>query len=86
MNITKNIIDINDKLKAVTGSMTGMDVNKLTKTQATEMINDLNKEMKLLAKGLEFEKAALIRDQINDIRNLILDDSAKGLKEFLGTY
>jgi excinuclease ABC subunit B len=84
--IQKNIKDINDKLKAVTGSMTGMDVNKLTKTQATEMINDLNKEMKLLAKGLEFEKAALIRDQINDIRNLILDDSAKGLKEFLGTY
>jgi len=84
--IQKNIKDINDKFRKVTGSMTGMDVNKLTKKQAAEMIDDLNKEMKLLAKGLEFEKAALIRDQINDIRNLVLDDSAKGLKEFLGTY
>jgi excinuclease ABC subunit B len=84
--IQKNIKDINDKFRKVTGTMTGMDVNKLTKKQAAEMIDDLNKEMKLLAKGLEFEKAALIRDQINDIRNLVLDDSAKGLKEFLGTY
>ena len=39
------------------------------------MIDDLSKEMKEHAKELDFEKAALIRDQIMDIRNAVLDDS-----------
>ena len=47
------------------------------------MIKDLSKEMKEYAKELDFEKAALIRDQIIDIRNTVLDDSASGLKDFL---
>ena len=32
------------------------------------MIKKLEKEMKSFAKSMEFEKAALIRDQIQDIR------------------
>ena len=47
------------------------------------MIKALSKEMKEYAKSLDFEKAALVRDQIIDIRHIVLDDSASGLKDFL---
>ena len=33
-------------------------------------IEKLEKEMKSYAKGMEFEKAAMVRDQISDLRNI----------------
>ena len=41
---------------------------ELNKKDAYKMIKKLEKEMKSFAKSMEFEKAALIRDQIQDIR------------------
>jgi excinuclease ABC subunit B len=37
------------------------------------MIKDLEAEMKSAAKALEFEKAALLRDQIIELRQVMLD-------------
>ncbi|MBI52077.1 MAG: excinuclease ABC subunit B [Chloroflexi bacterium] len=81
--IEKNVKDINDAFRSLGENNKFFDVTKLSKENADLMIDDLSKEMKEYAKELNFEKAALIRDQIIDIRNTALDDSADGLKDFL---
>ena len=81
--IEKNVKDINDAFRSLGKDNKFFDVSKLSKENADLMIKDLSKEMKEYAKELDFEKAALIRDQIIDIRNTVLDDSASGLKDFL---
>jgi len=48
------------------------------KAQIANMIKDLERDMKKYATQLEFEKAALIRDQIKELRNiLIIEDDDK---------
>ena len=81
--IEKNVKDINDAFRSLGKDNKFFDVSKLSKENADLMIKDLSKEMKEFAKSLDFEKAALVRDQIIDIRNTVLDDSASGLKDFL---
>jgi excinuclease ABC subunit B len=39
------------------------------------VISELGKEMKLAAKNLEFEKAAVLRDQIFELRSVLADES-----------
>tara|TARA_B100001142_G_scaffold308450_1_gene340004 strand:+ start:12789 stop:14837 length:2049 start_codon:yes stop_codon:yes gene_type:complete len=81
--IEKNVKDINDAFRSLGKDNKFFDVSKLSKENADLMIKDLSKEMKEYAQSLDFEKAALVRDQIIDIRNTVLDDSASGLKDFL---
>ena len=81
--IEKNVKDINDAFRSLGKNNKFFDVTKLSKKNVDLMIDDLSKEMKEYAKELNFERAALIRDQIIDIRNTALDDSASGLKDFL---
>jgi len=38
-----------------------------------KLISDLQSQMKVAAKKLEFEKAALLRDQIVDLRKVLTD-------------
>jgi excinuclease ABC subunit B len=48
------------------------------KARIANMIKDLERDMKKYATQLEFEKAALIRDQIKELRNiLIIEDDDK---------
>ena len=50
----------------------------MDKAQIANMIKDLERDMKKYATQLEFEKAALIRDQIKELRNiLIIEDDDK---------
>ncbi|PZC40150.1 MAG: excinuclease ABC subunit B [Chloroflexi bacterium] len=81
--IKKNIKDINDTFRKISNESSSIDIYNLTKYQAEEMIRELKDEMDRLSKLLEYEKAALIRDQIKDIRKIVLDDSSEGLREFL---
>ena len=46
------------------------------------LVHDLERQMKDAAKQLEFEKAALLRDQIVDIRKLMEEDRALSLGAF----
>lgn len=39
------------------------------------MIGELEKQMKEAAKNLEFEKAAILRDQIFELRSILAEDS-----------
>jgi len=50
-----------------------IEVNEnYTPKQITKIIKELEKEMKNSAKSLEFEKAAIIRDQISELRKNIV--------------
>ena len=66
-SINTSIRDITDKLKNSEDEKIEENL-ELNKKDAYKMIKKLEKEMKSFAKCMEFEKAALIRDQIQDIR------------------
>ena len=67
--INSSIKDITEKLKS---NEENKDVinDEIKKEDAYKMIKKLEKEMKSFAKSMEFEKAALIRDQIQEIRKI----------------
>ena len=46
------------------------EFNDLTKYEFQKLIKNLEKEMKACAKSMEFEKAAMIRDEISEIRKI----------------
>ncbi|MFH1781934.1 MAG: excinuclease ABC subunit UvrB [Patescibacteria group bacterium] len=45
-------------------------VKELTREEVKSFIKDMNEEMKLAANNLEFEKAAIIRDNVNKLKKL----------------
>jgi excinuclease ABC subunit B len=81
-SIVKDIKDINDRVKAVaesraeyvTGSEAGTALpGALPKDEIIRLIKDLESQMKASAKMLEFEKAALLRDQVVELRRTLQD-------------
>ena len=44
----------------------------MPKDDILRLIKDLESQMKSAAKALEFEKAALLRDQITDLRKVVV--------------
>lgn len=55
----------------------------LPKDEATRLIKDLEKQMKAAAQALEFEKAALLRDQIIGLRQALLAQDPRPVWEQL---
>jgi excinuclease ABC subunit B len=82
VGISKGIKDITDRVREISG-VDGTRSNNnepliVDKTQITIMIKDLERDMKKYATQLQFEKAAMIRDQIKELRNiLIIEDEDK---------
>ena len=78
--IVKEIRDINDRLRAVAeapGSYGAeRELTDMTKEQIVLMVGQLEAEMRSAAKQLEFERAAALRDQIQDIRLRVLEEDA----------
>jgi excinuclease ABC subunit B len=79
--ITKAIRDITDQIKKVADERVDYDVKKLPKDEMARLVRDLEAQMKTAAKSLEFEKAALLRDQVVDLRKAMIDDQS-ALHEF----
>ena len=79
--ITKAIRDITDQIKKVAEERAEYDVKTLPKDEMARMVKDLEQQMKTAAKSLEFEKAALLRDQVIELRKAMLDDQS-ALHEF----
>ena len=81
--IVKEIRDINDRLKAVGASPgsrdPGGDLSERSKEKVAKLVSQLEAEMRSAAKQLEFERAAAIRDEIQDIRLRVLDQDASTL-------
>jgi excinuclease ABC subunit B len=66
--IKKAIKDITDRIVAVAEARAPYQVSKLPKDEQLRLIKDLESQMKQAAKNLEFEKAALLRDRIIEMR------------------
>ena len=52
--------------------LNGLD---LPKEDLIRLIKDLEIQMKSASKDLEFEKAAIVRDQILDLKKIVADES-----------
>jgi excinuclease ABC subunit B len=55
----------------------------MPKDEATRLIKDLEKQMKTAAQDLEFEKAAMLRDQIIEIRRILQEQDPRPIWEQL---
>jgi len=79
--ITKAIRDITDQIKKVAEEKSEYNVKAMPKDELARLVKDMEHQMKTAAKNLEFEKAALLRDQVVELRKAQLDGDA-ALHEF----
>ncbi len=83
MSIVKAIRDITDRLAVPQGvaearaeySVQGKEAARLAKSDLQWVIAELERQMKVAAKDLEFEKAAALRDQIFELRGILAEES-----------
>ena len=66
--IKKAIRDITMQVQAVAEKRAGYDAIPATREATLKLIKELESQMRAASKNLEFEKAALIRDRIFDLR------------------
>ena len=73
--IRKAIHDITERVKSVSEPKAGHTITSrdLPREDIARLIKDLESQMKSASRSLEFEKAALIRDQIIDLRKVLVD-------------
>ncbi len=81
-SIVKEVRDITQRVRQVaeqkTPYLTGpASRGELPRDELVRLIKDLEAQMRKAAGELEFEKAALIRDQIIDLRKVLIDDKIK---------
>jgi len=84
--IVKQIKDLTDRVRAVAeeaaeystaGNGEPGVIARIPRDELARMIKDLEGQMKTAARDLEFEKAALLRDQIVELRRIIEVDPVK---------
>jgi excinuclease ABC subunit B len=66
--IRKAIRDITERVQAVAETRAPYMVTPISKEEISQLIKQLEYQMKAAAKNLEFEKAAMIRDRISELR------------------
>jgi excinuclease ABC subunit B len=66
--IKKAIKDITERVKVVAEARAAYSPTPITKEEVMRLIKDLEAQMRKAAKNLEFEKAALLRDRIIELR------------------
>ncbi len=76
MSIVKAVHDLTERLHAVAEERAEYQAAptpaSLPKRELARLIKELEKQMKEAAQGLEFEKAALLRDQIYELREALV--------------
>ncbi len=74
-SIQKSVHDITERVKAVaeTRATYMVDQGDMPKDALLRLIKDLESQMKTAARAMEFEKAALLRDQITDLRKVAVE-------------
>ncbi len=84
--IVKEIRDLSDRMRAVAEEHAEYDTDgktkegvifQLPKDELARMIKDLESQMKAASKNYEFEKAAVFRDQIIELRRITSEDPVK---------
>jgi len=84
VTIVKGIRDINDRLRAVaeahgtyaTGPGQEKKFTEMAREQLEKLVGQMEAEMRNAARNLEFERAAALRDEIQEIRLRVLDGDA----------
>ena len=73
-SIQKTVHDITERVRAIaeTSESYTVDSSDMPKDDILRLIKDLESQMRTAAKSLEFEKAALLRDQITDLRKVVV--------------
>jgi len=66
--IKKAITDITERVQAVAETRTPYTATPISKMEMSRLIKQLESQMKAAAKNLEYEKAAIIRDRIVELR------------------
>ncbi len=66
--ISKAIKDITERVRAVAETRTPYITTPIAKEDMARLIKDLESQMKTAARNLEFERAALLRDRIIELR------------------
>jgi len=75
-SIIKQIHDLTERVRAVAEERPDYVVTSdIPKDEILRLIKELEKQMKAAAAQLEFEKAALLRDQILELRQGLVDES-----------
>jgi excinuclease ABC subunit B len=78
--IIKEIKDLTERVRAVAEEHVAYDANgtsgvgviaEIPRDELARMVKDLESQMKTAARDLEFEKAALLRDQIVELRRIM---------------
>ncbi len=81
MGIIKAVRDITDRMSgapAIAEEKGEYNTRRLLaapKTELQRIISEMEKQMKLAAQNLEFEKAAVLRDQIYELRGMLAEQS-----------
>jgi excinuclease ABC subunit B len=74
-SIVKEIKDLTDQVRAVAEERAEYVIaSDLPKDEVSHLVEQLEKRMKAAAAELEFEKAAMLRDQIYELRQTLQDD------------
>jgi excinuclease ABC subunit B len=72
--IVKEVYDLTDRVRMVADERAEYKVGEtLPKHELTRLIKELESQMKEAAQALEFEKAALLRDQIFELRQTLAE-------------
>ncbi|MFL5678966.1 MAG: helicase-related protein, partial [Chloroflexota bacterium] len=80
--IVKGIHDLNERLRSVAESTQvytnerGAELNDLDRSRVEQLIAQMEAEMKAAARQLEFERAAALRDEIQQVRLRVLEQDA----------
>ena len=77
--IKKEVRDITERVKQiadsrtqyVTGKPNSFEEQNLSRDELARLVREFERQMKEASKLLEFEKAAMLRDQVVDLRRLI---------------
>ena len=80
MSIIKQVRDLTDQvtMHSVAESKTEYRIDGaagLPESEIRNLITEMEKQMKIAAQDLEFEKAAVLRDQIFELRNILAEES-----------
>jgi excinuclease ABC subunit B len=78
-SVVKSVRDLTDRLARDAGVEPTGDVrkkaSKMEQKELARMIAELEKQMKAAAQELQFERAALLRDQVYELRAMLADES-----------
>jgi excinuclease ABC subunit B len=78
-SIIKSVRDLTDRLARDAGVEEGAELrgkaSKLEQKELMRMIEELEKQMKAAAQELAFERAAMLRDQVYELREMLADES-----------